>query len=356
MNKTTNRAGWACLLVVMLTVLSACGRNTSTTVEPLTVEALIDVIESSPANATYVALRDDAASSDIAGMILEAKRDNGDYSLNLLTPSGRVNSEVYLGGEVYVVEQADPGSAEWFRIVDGGTELDAALADRLSVLETLTNKPDTDVTFDSVADLLDSEGLTWSDYSIARVQCDDSVCYYDLQTDKHKYMQPEETAVFVATERLTDTERLTSLTLTWFEVTLDLGYGPETVSAPNDYTDISYELFMTGAANDADLQYVTTEAENYLRGATLVAAQSGLPVTSREFWETYLPQNAPEDARLWADVPGSPGAVRELVGPNYPYNGIAEDVGETLERLQFEKGAVSVCMNFENNEVTPGNC
>ena len=350
MNKTTNLTRWNFLLAGMIAALSACSQSAGTTVEPLTIEALIDVIETSPANAAYVAL------SNPTETVLEVRRDNGSHALDLLAPSGQVNSEVYLGGEVYVAERADQEVAEWFRIVDGGTELDAALADRLVVLETLTSKPDTDASFDSIADLLDSEGLNWSDYSIARVQCDDSVCYYDLQTGEHKYMQPEETAVFVATERLTDTERLISLTLTWFEVTLDLGYGPQTISAPNDYTDISYELFMTGAANDAELQNVTTEAKNYLRDATLVAAQSGLPVTSREFWETYLLQNAPEDARLWANVPGSPDEVRELVGPNYPYNGIAEDVGETLERLQFEKGAVSVCMNFENNEVTPGNC
>lgn len=349
-NKTTNLARWNFLLAGMIAALSACSQSASTTVEPLTIEALIDVIETSPANAAYVAL------SNPKETILEVRRDNNSYALDLLAPSGQVNSEVYLDGEVYVAERADQEGAEWFRIVDGETELDAALADRLSVLKTLTNKPDTDVFFDSIADLLVSEGLNWSDYSIVSASCDVSVCNYELQTVEHKYMQPEETVVFIATERLADAEQLTSLTLSWFDVSLNLGYAPQTVSAPSDYTDISYELFVSGAANDAELQSVTTEAENYIRGATQQAAQSGLPVTSREFWETYLPQNAPEDARLWANVPGSPGAVRELVGPNYPYNGIAEDVGETLERLQFEKGAVSVCMHFEDNEVTPGAC
>lgn len=349
-NKTINRTRWNFLLGGMIAALSACGQNTSTNVAPLTVEALIDVIESSPAKATYISM------SDPEETILEVTRDTDNYSLDLITASGQMDSEVYVGGEVYLAQRADQGSAQWLRIVGGVAELGAAISERLVVLGTLTDKPDTDVLFDSIADLLDSEELTWSDYSIVNASCTGSVCDYELRTEEHRYMQPEETAVFATTERLADAERLTSLTVSWFDVTLNLGYGAQTVSAPIDYTDISYELFMSGAENDAELQSVMTEAESYLLDATQQAAQSGLVATSREFWETYLPRNAPEGASLWAGVPTSPDAVRELVGPNYPYSGIAEDIGATIGRLGFEKGAVRVCMNFENNEVTPGIC
>ena len=335
------------LAVGVLAGVSTCGSDASTPVEPLTFAALLDVIELSPSRATFIKL-------DTAGVTsLLARRDGENFALESTLGEGHNKNEtIHLGGEFYV---PDSGTGAWVHVVGGGGLLDANAAASVTAADTVTLRSGMNGGFESIVDLLDADGLAWSAYTIAQSACADNLCTYELTADPLG-REGEYSRIVAKTESVDDGQRLTSLTLTWVESTLELGYDPETISAPSNYTNVGYDLFVSGAANEAELQTVTAEAEAYLHGALQQAADNGLSATSREFWETYLPRNAPDGAGLWVNVPGSLDEVRELVGPKTPYTGIAEDLGETLEHLRFHKGAVSVCVDFANSEVRPGSC
>ena len=336
---------------IVLTACSSGAANTSSVnIEPSSIDALIEVVKTSPGKATILSL------STPEEKVLSAKRDNLNYSLDLLAPSGQVESEIYSDKELYLAQPEDAKNIKWVRIVDRGVELDELIPSRLALIETLTIKPDTDASFDSIADLLDSEGLIWSDFSISRASCAETFCDYELRTSQHKYMQPEETTIILKTEYVKDAEHLTSLTLSWFETTLELGYAPQVVSAPDLFTEISYELFITGAADIDELRIVMDTAKAYLEDARVEAVATGRSLTSHTFWETYLAKRVPAGASLWAALANQSDSVRELVGPTEPYTSLPVDIGESISNLSFSKDNVWVCMDLVKIEVQPGDC
>jgi hypothetical protein len=363
--KLPDRAWRTFLVAGVLVGLSACGQKAATTVEPLTIEALIEVIENSPTEATFVKLGTPADTEfDIAeSTSLLVRRDGANFTFE---EAGLKEDEkdygVYFDDEFYATVPGDAGNTKWVRVVDNETPrpdpADVAESYFTEVIYTLTSEVTSGLTFDTVADLLDGVDLAWSDFAIVNSSCTSSVCTYDLLTEKDSAaIERTDTGISVTTESIAGRQRLTSLTMHgWGETTLELGYDPQTILAPSEYTDISAEVWGAGATSEEELRTVVAEAEAYLRTAAQRAKEIGTPVTSRKFWETYLPGNAPEGVSLWADTIDTPNGIRELVGPDFPYADIASDLGDTIGRISFQKNTVYVCMDFEKNAILPYHC
>lgn len=337
MIKQSKRALRTFLVVGVLTALTSCGQNTATTVEPLTLEALVDVIESSPAEATSLKLADPENTEMLA------QRDGENISIEEAIPDeDERESAVALDGEIYVTVRDTAGDLKWARLTGDG-------ASRAEILDALTSDFIQDVTSEWITAVFPH----WADFSIVNSSCTGDVCTYDLTAA----YDPANTQITVVTESIEGVQRLTSLTMFFGGAeTLELGYAPQKITAPDDYTKMSFDLFISGATSDEQLRAVADEAETYLRNASQRANETGLPVTSREFWETYLPGNAPVGVSLWVDVPDDSDGIRKLVGPSEPYNGIEEDLGDTLGRILFEKDDVQVCMDVEDDKVLAGHC
>ena len=355
MTKRLGRTRRVFLAASALAALSACNGTATVeplSVEPLTIEALIDVIESSPAQATYLKISTPEETD------LLARRDGENFSTEEAGfGAGLTDAAVYLDGAVYITTSDDAGNTKWIRVVGEDPLVDPADY-HASVLDTLTTDTNADLSFYTIANLLDQAGLLWSDLSILAASCSDGNCTYTLvRTGVTEEFAEEDARITVETEKVEDGQRLTSLTFSyWDETTLELGYEPQTITAPSDYTDVSIDVIDSGAANEEELQAITEQAETYLRGAEQQAAKIGIPVTSREFWEAYLPENAPEGARLWAALPTNSEVLRPLDGSVFSEGEIDEDLGETLGRIGFHREGVAVCMDFEESTVRPGVC
>lgn len=372
MNRTQTTF-WVIIGAIMSLNMAGCGEKTAPEGTDTSVEAttetsaeqvkvlenveLLEVIKNSTKDATYIFYGNKTQPN------LIAYRDGENFQIDFVeygAGDGELYSQnlSYINDVFYTYTVSGSGEPEGaLRLVGGGEADRDSLQKNSTLIDTITTREEPYGGVESLAQILRAEELSWEDLEITTSECKGLVCTYEMAPVSGVYDGSIDIKLLVETEVVESVPRLTRVEVFWADTVLEVKYAKQTIKTPETYTDENLVVFLTFSKNEAEATQFMNSAGSFFEEIVRWAEKAEQPISSREFWDSFLKNNKFEGISLFVAIPEQPGgAIHELVGPTSPYTEIPENLGMTFKKVTFVMDEKYACLDLEKGIVIAGFC